>query len=190
MAAQNSAQDSLHTARAYFGKGNSRRIKNTSDYHHQNHLRYQPAIQDLTMVSSVHVSAAVESVEASQEGEQQRSIVVASSRKEQPIVRRRRLVACPTTIYQVGATDVEGSDGWNVWSASCAMGTTYTVASGDTVKIKKSASMAGELIIDRGSDTSGNNRHFYVSGTLEMEDVTLTGGFVSNVSSFCSLHSL
>ena len=83
---------------------------------------------------------------------------------------------------------VEGND-WNVWSASCSMSTTHTVAAGETVKIKKSAAMVGELVIDRGSATSGHNRHFYVYGSLEMEDVTLTGGYTT-VSSFCSLHSL
>ena len=100
--------------------------------------------------------------------------------------RRRRLAACPT-IYTADAVELEGTDGWNVWSASCAMGSTHTVASGETVKIKKSASMSGELVIDRGA-TSGDNRHFIVKGSLEMEDVTLTGGYA--VSSFCSLYLL
>jgi hypothetical protein len=103
--------------------------------------------------------------------------------------RRRRLAACPMTIYKDDATQVEGTGGWNVWSASCDMGSTHTVALGETVKIKKSASMVGELIIDRGA-TSGDNRHFIVKGTLEMEGVTLTGGYAAGVSSFCSLHSL
>jgi hypothetical protein len=100
--------------------------------------------------------------------------------------RRRRLAACPA-IYTADATELQATDGWNVWSASCAMGSTHTVASGETVKIKKSASMVGELVIDRGA-TSGENRHFYVAGALEMEDVTLTGGCA--VSSFCSLYFL
>ena len=92
------------------------------------------------------------------------------------------LPACPTI--------AEGS-GWNEWSESCKMSATHTVAEGETVKIKKSASMVGELIIDRGA-TSGNNRHFKVQGTLKMEDVTLTGGYAGagGVSSFCSLSSL
>ena len=98
------------------------------------------------------------------------------------------LPACPT-IYTADDDRLKDTGGWNVWSASCAMGSTHDVGSGDSVKIKKSSSMSGELVIDRGSDTSGNNRHFYVFGTLEMEDVTLTGGYHS-VSSFCSLHSL
>jgi hypothetical protein len=62
------------------------------------------------------------------------------------------------------------------------MSATHTVGSGETVKIKKSSSMVGELIIDRGA-TSGFNRHFFVQGALEMEDVTLAGGYYS-VSSF------
>ena len=102
--------------------------------------------------------------------------------------RRRRLAACPT-IYTADASEVEGTDGWNVWSASCSMSSEYVVWSDKTVKIKKSAAMVGELIIDRGSATSGYNRHFNVIGSLEMEGVTLTGGYHS-VSSFCSLHSL
>ena len=52
--------------------------------------------------------------------------------------RRRLLAACPT-IYTADASEVEGTDGWNVWSASCSMSATHTVASGNTVKIKKSA---------------------------------------------------
>ena len=103
--------------------------------------------------------------------------------------RRRRLAACPT-IYTADAVELEGTGGWNVWSASCSMSATHTVAADDTVKIKKSAAMVGELVIDRGSDTSGNNRHFMVFGTLEMEGVTLTGGYAAGVSSFCSLSSL
>ena len=91
------------------------------------------------------------------------------------------LPACPAI--------VKGSN-WNVWSASCSMSTMYTVASGERAKIKKSAAMVGELVIDRGSATSGDNRHFMVRGTLEMEDVTLTGGYTPTVSSFCSLYSL
>jgi len=74
--------------------------------------------------------------------------------------RRRRLAACPT-MYTADAVELQGTDGWNVWSASCDMGSTeentYNVASGKTVKIKKSASMVGELVIDRGSATGGYN---------------------------------
>ena len=90
------------------------------------------------------------------------------------------LPACPT---------ISAGNDWNEWSASCRMSSTHTVEAGDTVKIKKSASMSEELVIDRGSATSGDNRHFLVKGTFEMEDVTLTGGY-STVSFFYSLSSL
>ena len=90
------------------------------------------------------------------------------------------LPACPA---------IKKGNDWNEWSASCSMSTMYIVAEGNTVKIKKSASMVGELVIDRGA-TSGINRHFLVYGTLEMEDVTLTGGYFASVSSFCSLFPL
>ena len=88
---------------------------------------------------------------------------------------------CPT-IYTADVSKVEGTDGWNVWSESCNI-RGFTVNADKTVKIKKSSLMSGELVIDRGSDTSGeHNRHFYVEGTLELEDITLTGGHA--VSSF------
>ena len=79
------------------------------------------------------------------------------------------LPACPAI--------VEGSN-WNVWSASCKMGSRHSVGSiTKTVKIKKSSSMSDELVIDRGATSGNTNQHFYVKkGTLEMEDVTLTGG--------------
>jgi hypothetical protein len=63
------------------------------------------------------------------------------------------------------------------------MDSTHVLTAG-TVKIKKDPSMSGELVIDRGA-TSGDNRHFQVSrGALEMKNVTLTGGYTTNVSSF------
>ena len=98
------------------------------------------------------------------------------------------LPACPT-IYTADDDNLKVTDGWNVWSASCAMSSKYNVVvqngAGKTVKIKKSPSMSGELVIDRGSDTSTlYNGHFDVEDTctLELEDVTLTGGYA--VSSF------
>jgi hypothetical protein len=100
-------------------------------------------------------------------------------------VRRRLLAACPT-IYTADHDNLKDTDGWNVWSASCKMTSTSTVASEKTaVKIKKSSSMPGELVIDRGATSGSSSRHFHVIGALEMEDVTLKGGHA--VSSFCSL---
>ena len=94
-------------------------------------------------------------------------------------VRRRRLTACPT-IYSTEeyCTDAGGNtwtcltdtNGWNEWSASCVMGSQYSFEE-VTVKIKKSSSMSGELIIEM------NNNHFALTNSaLELEDVTLTGG--------------
>ena len=80
---------------------------------------------------------------------------------------------------------IEEGNEWNEWSASCRMRGTHDVESTKTVKIKKSLSMSGELVIDRGATSGTTNRHFWVLGTLEMEDVTLKGGHA--VSSFCSL---
>ena len=98
-------------------------------------------------------------------------------------VRRRRLAACPP-IYTADDDRLKDTGGWNVWSESCVMGSSYNVLSGKTVKIKKSSSMSGELIIDRGATSGDENRHFKVQGTLELEDITLKGGYA--VSSFCS----
>ena len=109
------------------------------------------------------------------------SISTTYLRKEQRIG-RRRLATCPTTIYKVGNAQVAGTDGWNEWSESCVMGNTHAVGSTETVKIKKSSSMSGELVIDRGATSESYNRHFLVYGTLELEDVTLKGGHA--VSSF------
>ena len=80
------------------------------------------------------------------------------------------LPACPAI--------VEGDD-WNVWSASCAMSSTYEVAKDKIVKIKKSLLMSGELVIDRGATNGAWNRHFAVTYTctLELEDVTLKGAY-------------
>ena len=111
-----------------------------------------------------------------------RSISTTYLRKEQRIG-RRRLATCPTTIYKVGDTQVAGTDGWNEWSESCVMSSHYTVSSGDMVKIKKSSSMSGELVIDRGATSGNDNRHFIVyGGALEVEGITLKGGHA--VSSF------
>jgi hypothetical protein len=100
--------------------------------------------------------------------------------------RRRRLAACPT-INTADHDSLKDTDGWNVWSASCAMSDHYTVSGDDggkTVKIKKSPSMSGELVIDRGATSGSTNQHFRVYGALELEDITLTGGH--GVSSFVS----
>ena len=101
------------------------------------------------------------------------------------------LPACPT-IYTSDHASLKGTGGWNVWSESCVMSTTFNIGiqfdevslefSAMIVKIKKSSSMSGELIIDREATSGTTDRHFNVDGKLELEDVTLTGGYA--VSSF------
>ena len=77
------------------------------------------------------------------------------------------LPACPAI--------VEGSS-WNEWSASCFMSATHTVAEDKMVKIKKNTSMSGELVI-HGQDARRLFRAY--RSTLELEDVTLKGGYLS-----------
>ena len=69
----------------------------------------------------------------------------------------------------------------NVLSVSCKMITEFTLGSNQMLKIKKDDSVAGEIIIDRAGESSSNpGRHFFVNeGNLEVEGVTLTGGFMS-----------
>ena len=91
------------------------------------------------------------------------------------------LPACPTIDF-ADHKNLKDNGGWNIWSASCTMATIKDVSQGKTVKIRKSLSMSGELVIDRGATSGISNRHFNAFGTLEMEDVTLKGGYA--VSSF------
>ena len=93
---------------------------------------------------------------------------------------RRRLTVCGTWKFADDAS-LSGSDGWNVLSASCNLGSDFTVPEGKTLKIKKDPTMDGELVIDRQATSSNEGRHFYVQGTLNIEGVTLTGGYVSAI---------
>ena len=103
--------------------------------------------------------------------------------KETKVVSRgRRLVACD--LKESGHLDLVSTGGWNVLSESCVLGSQINVGSGKTMKVKKDPSVSGPVVIDRQA-TSGNNRHFYVlNGNLEMEGITLKGGYaVSFISS-------
>jgi len=99
------------------------------------------------------------------------------------MVHGRRLVdACdPSTWKFADDASLSGSDGWNVLSASCNLGSDFTVPLGKTLKIKKDPTMDGELVIDRQATQSNPGRHFMVRGTLNIEGVTLTGGYVSAI---------
>ena len=89
---------------------------------------------------------------------------------------RRNLVACPTFLF---ADDdaLAGTDGYNVLTASCTMGS-VTVGSGKTLKIKKDPSVVGEIVLDRQATSANKGRHFYVYGTIVMEGITLKGGYI------------
>jgi hypothetical protein len=97
---------------------------------------------------------------------------------------RRRLTVCGTWKFADDAS-LSGSDGWNVLSASCNLGSApadgFNVPSGKTLKIKKDPTMVGELVIDRQATSSNKGQHFMVQGTLNIEGVTLTGGYVSAI---------
>ena len=91
---------------------------------------------------------------------------------------RRRLAECPTFKFDDDAS-LSGSNGVNVLSSSCTMGSDFTILNGKTLKIKKDPTMVDELIIDRQATSSNRGRHFSVSGDFFVEGVTLTGGYVS-----------
>ena len=171
------AQDSLNSSQVHFRNENSSiSIINSPNLRNNlsSRLNHQSTVEDLALAPSRQVGTDTVTSFTLQEVQQQHSIAV-------PLPGRRRLLsACPTISSTEGS--VSSTDGWNVWSASCAMDITYDLSSGNTVMIKKDSSMSGELVIEA---TSGSdNRHFYVNGgALEMKDVTLAGGYAA-VSSF------
>ena len=96
---------------------------------------------------------------------------------------RHLVEACPTFLY---ADDdaLAGTDGYNVLTASCTMGSQMVVANGKTLKIRKDPSVVGEISIDRQATSVNRGRHFHVYGNLEMEGITLKGGYaVSSITS-------
>ena len=93
---------------------------------------------------------------------------------------------CPTVLYSDNVA-LSGTNGYNVWSTSCNMISQMGISTGKTVKIKKSSSMSGELVIDRGGDSATNpGKIFWLSSsaTLIMEDVTIANGRGSQGGAF------
>jgi len=110
------------------------------------------------------------------------------------------------------------TDGWNMLLASCVMGSTISVGSGKTMKVKRDHAgflalvnvakktgndltrwLSTPTVIDRQATSSNRGMHFQVSGgwslgngqyhsggSLELEGVTLKGGY--SVSFFEILH--
>jgi hypothetical protein len=106
---------------------------------------------------------------------------------------RRRLTQCPTFKF-VDDNSLSPSNGVNILTYSCTLGSDFTIPSGKTLKIKKDPTMVGELVIDRQATRTAHGRHFYVTGNLFVEGVTLTGGYVSaffyliSMMFFCRKH--
>jgi len=99
---------------------------------------------------------------------------------------RRRLTQCPTFKF-VDDNSLSPSNGVNILSSSCTLGSDFSIPSGKTLKIKKDPTMVGELVIDRKATSSARGRHFHVTGNLFVEGVTLTGGYVSAFSYLISM---
>jgi hypothetical protein len=108
------------------------------------------------------------------------SDVVASSLDDVTRVGGRRLVAsCPTFLYADDAA-LAASNGWNLLSVSCTLGAQIEVnGAGKRMKIKKDPSAEGVVEVDRQATSENKGRHFYVvnGAVLEVEGLTLTGGY-------------
>ena len=110
------------------------------------------------------------------------SDVVTSSSDDVARVGGRRLVAdCPTFLYANDAA-LAASNGWNLLSASCTLGAQIFVnGAGKRMKIKKDPSAEGVVEVDRQATSENKGRHFYVvnGAVLEVEGLTLTGGYAN-----------
>jgi len=92
-------------------------------------------------------------------------------------IARHLVEACPIFLYADDAA-LAGTDGYNVLTASCTMGS-VTVANGKTLKIKKDPSVVGEIVLDRQATIANKGYIFVVhsQATIVMEGITLTGGY-------------
>jgi hypothetical protein len=141
----------------------------------------------------VHLAGAAKIAEAAQDQtqvkttskehiflEQTRSLVPGQETKA--FVPRRRLAACAEFKFDDDSSLV---DGWNVLSASCEMASDFTVPTGKTLKIRKNPLVTETVVLDRQGSSSSRGRHFIVDGgTLEMEGLTLTGGYGNSASNY------
>ena len=125
------------------------------------------------------------------------------------------LFVCPLAVVSCNLkfsddASLASTNGWNVLSASCVLGSTITIGwrpslgydphsataslGYGTMKVKKHPSVSGPVVIDRQATSPNHAIHFWVhgginklghrvGGRLEMEGVTLTGGY--SVSFFC-----
>jgi len=98
------------------------------------------------------------------------------------VSRGRRLGSCD--LKYSDHSDLVSTGGWNVWSASCELSSQSTVRKA-TLKLKKDSAMGGELVVDRQATSVSTGRHFWVrtQGILEVDGITLTGGYGKSVRS-------
>lgn len=110
-------------------------------------------------------------------------VVISSSDDGVTRVGGRRLMgSCPTFLYDDHA-DLVASGGWNLLSVNCTLGAQINVngASGKRMKIKKDPSAVGAVVVDRQATSENPGQHFqvYSGAALEVEGLTLTGGYSS-----------
>ena len=102
------------------------------------------------------------------------------------VSRGRRLGACDFKLSDDAS--LVATDGWNVLSESCVLGSKITVGSGKTMMVRKDLLVSDPVIIDNrydvGSGTGGGLIFHLNAGSLEMVGVTLTGGSIA-VSFVC-----
>ena len=104
------------------------------------------------------------------------------------VPRGRRLGVC--NLKDSDDPSLASTGGWNVLSESCVLGSRIDVNSGKTMKVKKNPLVSGPVVIDRQATSGSFNRHFYVNGgNLEMEGVTLTGGYAVSLFFCCIFFS-
>ena len=106
-------------------------------------------------------------------------VVIGSSDGITQVGERRLVESCPKFLL-ADHDDLVASDGWNLLTVSCNLGATIALSLADQImKIKKHPSAVGVVEVDRQATSENNGRHFYVyfGAVLEVEGLTLTGGY-------------
>ena len=106
-------------------------------------------------------------------------VVISSSDGATQVGGRRLVENCPTFLLANDQALV-ASDGWNLLRVSCTLGTEIVVNGAEKrMKIKKDPSAVGVVEVDRQATNDNRGRHFHVEngGALEVDGLTLTGGY-------------
>ena len=110
--------------------------------------------------------------------------VVISSSDDAGVTRvggRRLVESCPTFLYDDDDA-LNASGGWNLLSVNCTLGAEIVLnEAGKRMKIKKDPSAVGAVVVDRQATSENPGQHFqvYSGAALEVEGLTLTGGYFS-----------